>query len=155
MCLRDRSGAHSWAQEHRRQVGAPSVQFSPVILSNFTPVLTASQAAAFFRRCDWCVIGGILALLAPFASFHVSREVQSIGFVAGSAAGGAVVGMLAPWFRKRLKAGAAVGIAVSLGAFIANHAWQEWSEPLGSLSLGLEAALPYSIAFWDYRDSAE
>jgi hypothetical protein len=40
MCLRGRTGAHSWAQDIRRQVGAPSVQFSPVILSNFRPVLT-------------------------------------------------------------------------------------------------------------------
>ena len=33
-------GAHSWAQSIRRQAGSPSVQFSPVNLRNFTPVLT-------------------------------------------------------------------------------------------------------------------
>ena len=40
MCQRGRTGAHSWAQSIRRQAGAPSVQFSPVNLRNFTPVLT-------------------------------------------------------------------------------------------------------------------
>jgi hypothetical protein len=40
MCLRGRTGAHLRAQDIRRQVGAPSVQFSPVILCNFAPVLT-------------------------------------------------------------------------------------------------------------------
>ena len=42
MCQRGRTGAHSWAQSIRRQAGAPSVQFSPVNLRNFTPVLTAA-----------------------------------------------------------------------------------------------------------------
>ncbi len=41
MCLRGRTGAHSWAQDIRRQVGAPSGQISPVLLCNFMPVLTA------------------------------------------------------------------------------------------------------------------
>lgn len=40
MCQQGRTGAHVRAQNIRRQVGAPSVQFSPVILSNFRPVLT-------------------------------------------------------------------------------------------------------------------
>ena len=40
MCQRGRTGAHSWAQSIRRQAGSPSVQFSPVNLRNFTPVLT-------------------------------------------------------------------------------------------------------------------
>jgi hypothetical protein len=40
MCQRGRTGAHNWAQRIRRQAGAPSVQFSPVLLCNFTPVLT-------------------------------------------------------------------------------------------------------------------
>ena len=43
MCQRGRTGAHSWAQRIRRQVGAPSVQFSPVLLCNFTPVLTGKH----------------------------------------------------------------------------------------------------------------
>ena len=41
MCQRGRTGAHSCAQSIRRQAGAPSVQFSPVNLRNFAPVLTA------------------------------------------------------------------------------------------------------------------
>jgi hypothetical protein len=44
MCLRGRTGAHLRAQDIRRQVGAPSVQFSPVILCNFAPVLTHRSA---------------------------------------------------------------------------------------------------------------
>ena len=40
MCQQGRTNAHVGAQVIRRQVGAPSVQFWPVILSNFTPVLT-------------------------------------------------------------------------------------------------------------------
>jgi hypothetical protein len=44
MCLRGRTGAHVWAQDLRRQVDASSVQFSPVILSNFRPVLTLRLA---------------------------------------------------------------------------------------------------------------
>jgi len=40
MCQQGRTGAHVRAQNIRRQVGVPSVQFSPVNLSNFTPVLT-------------------------------------------------------------------------------------------------------------------
>ena len=43
MCQRGRTGAHSCAQSIRRQAGAPSVQFSPVHLRNFTPVLTAMK----------------------------------------------------------------------------------------------------------------
>ncbi len=42
MCQQGRTDAHSWAQDIRREVGGPSVQFSPVILSNFNPVLTDS-----------------------------------------------------------------------------------------------------------------
>jgi hypothetical protein len=45
MCQRGRTGAHNWAQRIRRQAGAPSVQFSPVLLCNFTPVLTITGAA--------------------------------------------------------------------------------------------------------------
>jgi hypothetical protein len=48
MCQQGRTGAHVGAQNIRRQVGVPSVQFSPVILSNFTPVLTLSTYN--FRR---------------------------------------------------------------------------------------------------------
>lgn len=46
MCLRGRTGAHLRAQGIRRQVGAPSVQFSPVILCNFGPVLTRRRIGA-------------------------------------------------------------------------------------------------------------
>lgn len=49
MCQQGRTGAHVGAQNIRRQVGVPSVQFSPVILSNFTPVLTR-LASEFERR---------------------------------------------------------------------------------------------------------
>ncbi len=40
MCQRGRTGAHYRAQSIRRQAGSPSAQFSPVIVCNFTPVLT-------------------------------------------------------------------------------------------------------------------
>jgi hypothetical protein len=50
MCLRGRTGAHSGAQDHRRQVGAPSVQLSPVILCNFRPVLTQAVASGVRPR---------------------------------------------------------------------------------------------------------
>ena len=40
MCQQGRSGAHLEAQGIRRRIGAPSVQFWPVILSNLMPVLT-------------------------------------------------------------------------------------------------------------------
>lgn len=49
MCLRGRTGAQLRAQDIRRQVGAPSVQFSPVILCNLTPVLTGPAAGAAGR----------------------------------------------------------------------------------------------------------
>ena len=48
MCLRGRTGAHYRAQDHRRQVGAPSVQFSPVILCNLRPVLTPRSPHHWF-----------------------------------------------------------------------------------------------------------
>jgi hypothetical protein len=49
MCLRGRTGAHVWAHDLRRQVEASSVQFSPVILSNFRPVLTCEAMIAWIR----------------------------------------------------------------------------------------------------------
>jgi hypothetical protein len=49
MCQRGRTGAHSWAQSIRRQAGSPSVQFSPVNLRNFTPVLTIVRRATSDR----------------------------------------------------------------------------------------------------------
>ena len=59
MCQQGRTGAHLRAQNIRRQVGAPSVPFSPVILSNFRPVLTdtrrlpsvAARLAAAGKEC--------------------------------------------------------------------------------------------------------
>ena len=45
MCQQGRTGAHVGAQNIRRQVGVPSVQFSPVNLSNFRPVLTNTALA--------------------------------------------------------------------------------------------------------------
>src|SRR6266496_2733532 len=65
MCLRDRTGAHSWAQDIRRKVGAPSGQFSPVLLCNFTPVLTG-------------IIGH--ARVRPEWSRHVHRLTASVWY---------------------------------------------------------------------------
>ena len=54
MCQQGRAGAYSRAQSIRRQAGTPSVQFSPVILSNFTPVLTrVSRAPQGSSRLSW------------------------------------------------------------------------------------------------------
>lgn len=56
MCLRGRTGAHFWAQDIRRQVGAPSVQFSPMILCNFRPVLTLDGDPAIrWQTCEAAV----------------------------------------------------------------------------------------------------
>ena len=55
MCQRGRTGAHNWAQRIRRQVGAPSVQFSPVLLCNFTPVLTiGTEASLILPQSSMC-----------------------------------------------------------------------------------------------------
>lgn len=63
-------GAHSWAQSIRRQAGSPSVQFSPVNLRNFTPVLTIGGFDEVSAGGSW---------LNTAAIDYVWREANSIG----------------------------------------------------------------------------
>lgn len=97
------------------------------------------------------VAGAVFALVADAGAFAVTRESQTMGFLGGGITAGAVVGSLAPLFRKRLSAGASVWLAATLGIFVANRSWHEFTEPLGSLTLGLIVGAVYTILFWDYR----
>jgi MFS family permease len=95
--------------------------------------------------------GALFALLANTGAFAVSRNAQSIGFIGGGIVGGAAAGSLFPFFRRRLSAGLVVWLAMTLGLFVANHAWHEYPEPLGSILLGLIGGVTYASLFWDYR----
>jgi hypothetical protein len=95
--------------------------------------------------------GALFAFTAHAGAFHVSRSAQSIGYLSGGIVAGVISGSLAPLFRKRLHAGLAVWFAATVGLFVANHAWHEWPDPVGSTVLGLIAGVVYASLFWDYR----
>ncbi len=80
MCQRGRTGAHSWAQSIRRQAGAPSVQFSPVNLRNFTPVLTRLT-----NECETLTSDIELALAAANAWLASDEAASAIGLLRASA----------------------------------------------------------------------
>lgn len=95
--------------------------------------------------------GVVFAVLADTGRFDVSRNEQTIGFIAGGAVAGVIVGFCALMFRTRLKAGLVIWLAASTGLLIANRAWREFPDPLGSVVLGFIVASVYATVFWDYR----
>jgi len=117
MCQQGRTGAHVRAQNIRRQVGVPSVQFSPVNLSNFTPVLTARTICSPYnwryttathtirmrvslRSLGWYHLAGA----AGGAVMTLWSASQGGALVGGSLAFAAIPFALSAWAGRRLLA---------------------------------------------------
>ncbi len=95
---------------------------------------------------------GAMAVVAD--AFQAPDRSVVTGYVYGGLAAGAIVGVLAPAFRHRGRAGLVISLAIAAGLAVAVPRWgEDWGAPLIALN-GALSGLAYATLFWDYRPSA-